>query len=365
MGVRHIAVGVMGAVFSSAAPAFAAVITNIGVLGIDTRSGATDVNDAGVVVGASSRDTTGFGTFEFHAFRFSAGTIQPVGTLGGVQSAAQGVNNSGVAVGWAHNSSDVEQRGFYQTPPAAPQPTPGTGVVMDINDNGVMVGGGVAFANGHAFLWTGSGSPQDLGVIGGTFSVANDINNSNVVVGYSNINSTSTRKAVRWTSTGGLQALAGFSNVSDSEAYAVNEVGTIVGYFNGPSPRTPFRYSGNGPAVTLPGGGGDARDINDAGFVVGQTSTFGHAALWRPDNTLLDLDSWLNTNYPAEGAQWTLTIASAISNTGWIAGTGQFNGGQAAFLLDGSSLVPEPSAMSLLVPLATLLVKRRRRPPVH
>jgi hypothetical protein len=82
---------------------------------------------------------------------------------------------------------------------------------------------------------------------------------------------------------------------------------------------------------------------------------------------MIDLDEWLDANNPGEGAKWTLREGSGISNTGWITGTGLYDpdgpGGIAAadraYLLDASSIVPEPSTLALLS-LGGLTFLRRR-----
>ena len=88
-----------------------------------------------------------------------------------------------------------------------------------------------------------------------------------------------------------------------------------------------------------------------------------HDALAEPpgvDGEMIDLENWLNTNNPTEGAKWTLTQAVGVSDNGWITGQGQYNDGSGevtrAFLLDASSLVPEPAALPAPSPKA-----RRKR----
>jgi hypothetical protein len=88
---------------------------------------------------------------------------------------------------------------------------------------------------------------------------------------------------------------------------------------------------------------------------------------------MIDLDDWLDTNIPTEGANWTLAGSGAgpsdLSNTGWITGTGIYDpdgpGGVAedfrAYLLDASSFVPEPSGLALLILASAALWRRHRR----
>jgi hypothetical protein len=83
---------------------------------------------------------------------------------------------------------------------------------------------------------------------------------------------------------------------------------------------------------------------------------------------MIDLDAGLDANNPAEGAKWTLFDARGVSDTGWVTGTGVYDpdgtGGvevsQRAFLLEASSLVPEPSGLALLGAGASSVLRRRR-----
>jgi hypothetical protein len=91
------------------------------------------------------------------------------------------------------------------------------------------------------------------------------------------------------------------------------------------------------------------------------------------DGHMIDLDTWLDTNNPAEGAKWTLydgfPQVSISSNTGWITGVGLYDpdgpGGIAAesraYLLDASSVVPEPSGIALLALAVPALLHRRHQ----
>ena len=182
----------------------------------------------------------------------------------------------------------------------------------------------------------GSGDIYNLGTLGGAYQSASQINDAGQVTGSSQI------------APGG-----------DSHA---------------------FRYSGiagaGGSMVdlgTLGGISSQAFDINNAGFIVGIAERSPGAgggswpALWRPGNTTIDLDAWLDATNPTLGALWTLDGASDINNSGLITGTGTYNDGpgglsdgQRPFILDVSGLVPEPSGVALLGLILTSLLGRRR-----
>jgi hypothetical protein len=73
------------------------------------------------------------------------------------------------------------------------------------------------------------------------------------------------------------------------------------------------------------------------------------------DGQMIDLDAWLDAVNPVVGAPWFLLEATGISDTGWITGIGVYQedlSGETdplirAFLLDASSLVPEPASLIL------------------
>ncbi|HXN35800.1 MAG TPA: hypothetical protein VN877_06490, partial [Opitutaceae bacterium] len=119
--------------------------TTLGTLG-GSRSYATGINDSNTVVGWS--DSTPATNSQAHAFSFINGIMVDLGTLNGSTfSQAEGINNGGVAVGYAINGSN----GYNHA---------------------------VTFSNG---------SVTDLGTIGGLypFSIGNAINNAGVAVGSS------------------------------------------------------------------------------------------------------------------------------------------------------------------------------------
>ncbi len=98
----------------------------------------------------------------------------------------------------------------------------------------------------------------------------------------------------------------------------------------------------------------EAKDINDAGLIVGFVTNISGAPqsafVW-DDGVMTDL----NTLIPADSG-WSLLSAEGINDAGDIVGYGTFNGSTRAFLVT----VPEPSAAALLVLPATALTRRRR-----
>jgi probable HAF family extracellular repeat protein len=118
-----------------------------------------------------------------------------LGTLGGSNSYAAGMNDATQVVG-----------GSYST-----------------NSNTTV----------HAFLWTPSSGLTDLGTLGGDISFAEGINYSGQVVGYSYLADNLTTHAVVWSAAKGLQDLNALIPPHSpwvlSYANAINKVGQIVG----------------------------------------------------------------------------------------------------------------------------------------
>jgi probable HAF family extracellular repeat protein len=231
---------------------------------------ANDVNDAGVIVGGSGSTSTG--TY-FRAVRWTNGVIQDLGALpGDARSYAYAINSLGQVVGSGYARNHFHER---------------------------------------AFLYTTS--MTDLGTLGGSASVAYDINDAGVVVGQADPSGDTGAHAFRW-SNGVMHDLG-----------------------------------------TLGGANSVAYGINNAGQVVGQSQTAsgaGHAFLYE-NGVMTDLNDLID---PASG--WVLLYANAINESGQIVGSGLINGQQHGFLL-GS--IPEPSGVSALLLPAYVVLRRRTR----
>ncbi|HLZ99331.1 MAG TPA: hypothetical protein VKP66_15465 [Steroidobacteraceae bacterium] len=238
-------------------------------------------------------------------------TFTDLGTLGGSESIANGINNGGQVVGWSYDTNGVETATLWNgTTPTALTTLGGPwGNATGINDNGQIVGESATNGSGpsvHATLWNNV-TPTDLGAPTGSTSSASAINNVGQIVGYSNgVNGS----ALLWN---GTTAIAlGSPSGAYSAAIGINLAGQVVGYSND----QPVLWNGTIPTPlgTL-GGQAYATGINNSGKVVGWGFSSSNGVL-----SSLAI-SWNGTTPTALGTLGGATSeASGINNAGQIVG---------------------------------------------
>jgi probable HAF family extracellular repeat protein len=198
---------------------------DLGLLPGDTYSFAYGINNLGQVVGLSSNDPVPPANPVGHAVLWSQGAVQDLGSLpDNTYSQARGINNLGQVVGSSGASACLWDHG-------APQDLGNLGgsgaVAQAINDSGQIVGySNTGNGYNHAFLWQ-NGSLQDLGTLtGGSYSGATAINNLGQIVGGAT-DPSGYSHAVIWNSKV-IQDLGTFGGLV-SNASGINNNGLVVG----------------------------------------------------------------------------------------------------------------------------------------
>lgn len=348
------------------------------------------INNAGQVAGFVD-DGWGWRAYVYIGTPGVDGQLHDLGSLDGDDgnSAAYAISNAGHIVGETDMPSfGVSHAMIYTGTPGADGQMVSLGALggdtsyaNDVNDLGQVVGEAYDhLSRSRAFLYSG-GQMHDLGTLGGVHSWATSINNAGQIAGFAD-NSSGDQHAFLYTGTpgvdGAMQDLGTLPGGSVSWATAINDAGQVVGEADNEYTYSAFLYT-NGQMYDL-GNLGDAysyslaSDINAHGHVVG-LSELSEEAGWANraflyigtpgvDGQMIDLDAWLDQVNPVEGAKWTLESAYAINDLGLIVGRGWYDdgvvSGQAAFLLDASSFVPEPAGLSLIA-IGALGLRRRRR----
>jgi hypothetical protein len=228
---------------------------------------------------------------------------------------------------------------------------------LAVNEASVAVGSGKLSAGGtgtRAVRWDVAGSATVLGHLGSspagdTDAAAWAINSAGHAVGtadrYDAMGNHDGARAVRWnastTAAVELEVLGAASNgFSDSKVNDINDAGFAVGRsleYVGETSLSYYavRWNSAGQVTELghlPGDfkTGEALDINEAGIAVGSAARpagFGSsenvAVYWDLNGNAVDLNTLI-----APRADWVLTTAWAISDSGWILGQGlhTFNG---------------------------------------
>lgn len=316
-------------------------VTDLGTLG-GSYSVAYGLNAGGQVVGAAYTQ----GDATYHAFLYSGGGLQDLGTLsGGTYSTAFGINDGGVVVGLAQTAG--EPRAFiYQGGSLQSLGFSSESYAWAINHNGLVVGSYFLPGNlgRHAFSWQ-AGTVHDLGALnGGIYSEALALNNAGRIVGYDFDPVSGVHEAVTWPPGGAIQLLG-----ESGKATGVNQNGQICGYG-----LTAWLYTGGSVQSlgSLGGGVSQAMGINTVGRVVGSSllaTGETHGFIYQ-SGSLVDLNSLL-----LPGSGWSVVEANAINDVGQIAGLGINGAGERHALL--LTPTPEPCTLSFLI--FALLFKRR------
>ncbi len=236
---------------------------------------------------------------------------------------ATGLNNLGQVVGYSEiDSSSTEAHGFLWDPQAGMTDLGSLGGnfsrALGINDSGWVVGfAWNAQGQEVAFVWRPGIGTQAL-ASGGMNAEAHAVSNSGVIVG------TIESRPVRWASPGAEPVELGHVLWQGSAA-AVNAAGQVAGWSDLPGQMAwneAVLWNPDGSFVqlgTFSSAGSDARDMNDAGEVVGQSA---HGpfdpivgVLWDANQHMLDLNSVLP-------AGWSIMTASGINTRGDVVGAG-------------------------------------------
>lgn len=283
---------------------------------------AIGINDAGQI--AWTNANTG------HATVWANGMATDLGTLGGAQSDARGINQAGQIVGQAQDAN----------------------------------------GNWRAVVWNGG---QPTGLVtpnASSSSQANAVNNAGQIVGYEERASQPySAHPVIWDqgAPGNLDESLGSSH--EPQAYGLNDVGQIVGSVKAPNTVDYYRAvlwdHGMSSTLDMPSGfyAAEAKDINNAGQVVGfmlsHDDTVGFRAATWINGQVIDLNSLLPASVVDEG--WVLLGANAINEAGQIVGQARNTktGVIDAFVL---SPVPESGTFAMmLLGLGAVAVNARLR----
>ena len=310
---------------------------DLGTLG-GSNSVAVGINASGQVVGYSTTAATGGAVS--HAFLYSAGAMLDLGSLGGTTSSASGLNASGQVVGYSTTAADgsVSHAFLYSANTMVDLGTPDApaGTATGINAAGQITGSFTTTAGvTHAFLYS-QGSTTDLGTLGGATSVGNAINASGQIVGNSTTSGSFLHAFLY--SAGKISDLGTLGGIF-SVANGINAAGQVVGSSTttpsgSPATAHAFLYSAATGMIdlgTLGGASSAANGVNGSGQVVGYGYTLAkiaHAMLYS-NGTMTDLNSLLPAN-----SGWVLQNATAINDSGQITGSGLINGQLHAFLLN-------------------------------
>ncbi|MCC6073325.1 hypothetical protein ACFSQU_06285 [Massilia sp. GCM10020059] len=209
------------------------------------------------------------------AFLYDGTRLFEIGTFGGANSQANGINRCGHVTGWAEPAVGLPQAFLYDGTLRNLGSLGGESVGYAVNDCDVVAGWSAAPGGVHAFVH--DGAIRDLGSFGGN-SFALSINSRGLVAGYSFFANSEAMRPFIYDSKAatGLQDL-GTLGGHRALAKVINEAGQVAGWsLNADGVMRAFRYSDGVMADlgSLDGTGvSEAMDMNESGVVVGNATS--------------------------------------------------------------------------------------------
>ncbi len=349
------------------------VTTNLGVLPGGIGSQVNWISANGLMAGIADNgqpDPLNPALPQIHGVLWDHGQMTDLGTLpGGADDLwANAVNSRGEVAGqgyntipdaYSFNGYGYQSRAVYWNKGAMQDlGTLGTGtdaVALLINERGQVLGVSYvdstpsAFCSGvqigfnfttGSFIWDKKNGMQDIGTLGGTCTVAYDLNNRGQVVGQSSQIGDPTNVGFVWDRATGIKQLPTGANLYGG-AFAINDEGKIVGEGDGPDGQPSAllweKKAGKWQATYLgslhSGDCAFGSSMNSSGQVVGLSGPNGCTTvlpfLWEDGGPMVDLNTLVPPN---SGIQ--LQEALQINNSGEIAGNGvDANGNNHAVLL--------------------------------
>lgn len=305
---------------------------------------ATDISDAGLVVGEASEwssDGYRYG-ISWGAPPYSPQRL-PALSPDSLQTIVTGVNNAGFVVGGAlmRDGSNAYYLAVMWRPDGAivelgdlPR-GPSFGQALDINTLGIAVGFGTVpygqWSQHWPVFWPAPGAPRALrgvrGILNSGYAFA--LNDFGDIAGHYYL-SDDVRHAARWPAgqrrqKQDLDDLPG--GLDQSFAFGINNAGQVVGSGYSDLGLRAVLWGSDGSATDLGDvhGGSDyeAVDINDAGQVVGryyQPGFVRQAFLWTAEHGMMDLYALIDPADPLRERFGSHAYVSAINATGLIAG---------------------------------------------
>jgi probable HAF family extracellular repeat protein len=237
------------------------------------------VNEAGVVAGTFRYDPQ---TWATEGFRWQAGKMVALGTLGGGSSQVSQINRDGSIVGWAQRADGIQRAVVWKNGEIVDLGSLGGGfsgcsVAYGINASGTIVGESCTDAGAnHAVVFHSPGVIEDLGTLGGNYGIALAINDGGVIVGYSTTDFSGTGSHAFVYEDGRMSDAGALPGLPFSQLGAINGRGVAVGnaFNNGGTQRGIIHAQGrmldvnaltDGTPYTINSLGG----IDEAGDLVG------------------------------------------------------------------------------------------------